>query len=229
MIPVPRLTNRSIGAQVAAHLEHLIMIGTLKPGERLPAERRLAERFGVSRASVREALAELESKNLVDRVQGRGSTVLDPMSNTRRLASMLEATDVALTNATELRESVEPSIAALAAERAKPTHIAALESIVGKESAETIGAEDSMKLDIQFHLLLAHATGNTLLLTVLRFSFKCTEQVRGRSHRTATGRRISLIGHRLILEAVKAHDAARAKEAMSRHLTDVRDVSALAA
>lgn len=62
------------------------------------------------------------------------------------------------------------------------------------------------KLDIQFHLLLAHATGNKLLLTVLQFAFKCTEHVRERSHQTATGRRIHL-GHQLIFEAVTAHNA----------------------
>ena len=79
------------------------MTGTLVPGTRLPTERSLAEEFKVSRTSVREALSELESKHLIERVQGRGSTILDPMSNTRKLATMLEASDMELQNATELR------------------------------------------------------------------------------------------------------------------------------
>lgn len=204
------------------------MTGTLVPGARLPTERSLAEEFKVSRTSVREALSELESKHLIERVQGRGSTILDPMSNTRKLATMLEASDMELQNATELRESVEPHIAALAAKRALPTHVAALESILEKETDESLSQEKSMKLDIQFHLLLAHATGNKLLLTVLQFAFKCTEHVRERSHQTATGRRISHLGHQLIFEAVTAHNAEGAEHAMKRHLADVHDVSALA-
>jgi GntR family transcriptional repressor for pyruvate dehydrogenase complex len=226
-IPPLKLASRSVSAQIADHVEQLIMTGTLKPGMRLPAERQLAAQFKVSRASIREALSELESKHLIERVQGRGSTVLDPMSNTRRLAALMKATDTDLRNAIELRESVEPQIAALAAQRARPIDLAALSSTVNQEADESISPERSLHLDIRFHLLLAHATGNTMLLTVLQFSFKCTEHVRERSHQTSAGRRISLIGHQLIEEAVKARDPEQTRHAMIRHLADVRDISAL--
>ena len=78
-IPPLALVSRNISAQIANHLENLIMTSTLVPGTRLPTERSLAEEFKVSRTSVREALSELESKHLIERVQGRGSTILDPM------------------------------------------------------------------------------------------------------------------------------------------------------
>ena len=227
VIPPIEFVNRNISGQIADHLEKLIMTGVLKPGERLPAERALAERFKVSRTSIREALSELESKQLVERVQGRGSTVLDPMSNTRKLAAMLESTDIELKNATELRESLEPRIAAFAAQRALPTHLAALQGILEKEADESLSQAQSMKLDIQFHLMLAHATGNRLLLTILQFTFKCTEHVRELSHQTPTGRRISHMGHQAIFEAVSSSDAQAAEHAMKRHLADVHDVSAL--
>ena len=227
VIPPIEFVNRNISGQIADHLEKLIMTGVLKPGERLPAERALAEQFKVSRTSIREALSELESKQLIERVQGRGSTVLDPMSNTRKLAAMLESTDIELKNATELRESLEPRIAAFAAQRALPTHLAALQGILEKEADESLSQAQSMKLDIQFHLLLAHATGNRLLLTILQFTFKCTEHVRELSHQTPTGRRISHMGHQAIFEAVSSGDAQAAEHAMERHLADVHDVSAL--
>ncbi|OZG60663.1 Transcriptional regulator, GntR family [Bifidobacterium lemurum] len=226
-IPPIDLTSRSISAQFASHLEQAIMNGVVKPGSRLPSERQLAADFNISRTSVREALSELESKHLIERVQGRGSTVLDPMSNTRRLASMLESVDTELNNAFELRESVEPQIAALAAKRARPTHLAALREIIQQEENERLSQKESMRLDIRFHLLLAHATGNPLLLTVLQFTFKCTEHVRERSHHTPTGRRISHMGHQLIFEAITLHDSDNAEHTMKRHLADVRDVSAL--
>ena len=227
VIPPIEFVNRNISGQIADHLEKLIMTGVLKPGERLPAERVLAERFKVSRTSIREALSELESKQLIERVQGRGSTVLDPMSNTRKLAAMLESTDIELQNATELRESLEPRIAPFAAQRALPTHLAALQGILEKEADESLSQAQSMKLDIQFHLLLAHATGNKLLLTILQFTFKCTEHVRELSHQTPTGRRISHMGHQAVFEAVSSSDAQAAEHAMERHLADVHDVSAL--
>ena len=227
VIPPIEFVNRNISGQIADHLEKLIMTGVLKPGERLPAERVLAERFKVSRTSIREALSELESKQLIERVQGRGSTVLEPMSNTRKLAAMLESTDIELQNATELRESLEPRIAAFAAQRALPTHLAALQGILEKEADESLSQAQSMKLDIQFHLLIAHATGNKLLLTILQFTVKCTEHVRELSHQTPTGRRISHMGHQAVFEAVSSSDAQAAEHAMERHLADVHDVSAL--
>lgn len=223
-----KFVNRNISGQIADHLEKLIMTGMLKPGERLPAERSLAEQLKVSRTSIREALSELESKQLIERTQGRGSTVLDPMSNTRKLAAMLESSDIELRNATELRESIEPRIAAFAAQRALPTHIAALQDILKMEADESLDQTKSMKLDVQFHLLLAHATNNKLLLTILQFTFKCTEHVRELSHQTPTGRRISHVGHQIIFEAVSSGNAQAAEHAMKRHLADVHDVSTLA-
>ena len=85
-----------------------------------------------------------------------------------------------------------------------------------------------MKLDIQFHLLLVHATGNKLLLTILQFTFTCTEHVRELSHQTPTARRISHMGHQAIFKAVSSGDAQAAEHAMEQHLADVHDVSALA-
>lgn len=226
-IPPIKLTNAGVGKQIAHYLENLIVAGILKPGEKLPAERKLAERFKVSRTSIREALSELESQNLIRRVQGSGSTVLDPLSTTRKLNNMLESSDLELQNATELRESIEPHIASLAAEKARPIRIAALQSILDKETSDTLNQEVSMQLDIQFHLLLAHATGNKLLLTVLQFAFRCTEKTRELSHQTPTGRRISHIGHQQIYDAVSTHNSNAAEYAMKRHLADVHDVSIL--
>lgn len=222
------LTQQNKSSQIAAHLERLIINGALAPGDRLPAERSLASIFHVSRATVRGALSELESKHLVERVQGRGTTVLDPMTAVSALSTLLESSNTELRNATELRESVEPHIAALAAKRARPMHINALQEIVGKEEASDLTPEQSVKLDVRFHLFVAQATGNRLLLTVLQFVFKCTEQTREKSHQTPTGRRISHLGHQLILEAIKARNMAAAEHAMVQHLCDVHDVSTLA-
>lgn len=226
VIPPLKKSSHGIGAQLTAYLERLIMEGTFRPGDHLPPERRLAAEAEVSRTTVRDALADLEARHLVKRVQGSGTIVLDPMPKARRLSALLQDDDAELNEAVELREAVEPNITALAAKRAQPIHIAALEELVSNEG-DNLNPEESMTLDIRFHLLLAQATSNALLETVLKFCFDCTKDVRSLSHDTATGRRVSRMGHQLILNAVKTHDTDQARSAMIRHLGDVKDISVL--
>lgn len=184
-IPPLALVSRNISAQIADHLENLIMTGTLVPGTRLPTERSLAEEFKVSRTSVREALSELESKHLIERVQ---DAVVPFWTPCRTLGNwprcwrpqtwsfrMPRNARIGRTSHRRLgsRTSLTNSCCGL-----------------GKYSRKSRRISQSRKIDETRHpipLLLAHATGNKLLLTVLQFAFKCTEHVRERSHQTATG------------------------------------------
>ena len=93
-----------------------------------------------------------------------------------------------------------------------------LESILEKETDESLSQEKSMKLDIQFHLLLAHATGNKLLLTVLQFAFKCTEHVR-ENHQMVIDSKVSLTAY---VNYVNAEDADEARLALKQHLVSVK-------
>ena len=155
---IPPLSHRArtVSAEVAAHLERLIASGTLTAGERLPSERELATTLSVSRATVREALAELESKRLVIRQQGRGSTVAARDDGGEALRTGLGAVEIELRNATELRDLVEPRIAALAAQRAAESNLLQLEDVVAQTN-ENLSADESLRLDREFHTLLAHA------------------------------------------------------------------------
>lgn len=218
--PLARRT-RGVSAEVAAHLEHLIASDALGPGDRLPSERDLAATLAVSRATVREALAELESKHLIERRQGRGSVVVDRGTAPSELRDGMSALAVELQNVTELREVVEPRIAALAARRAAPSNLMQLEDVLAR-SSEHLGADESLRLDRAFHELLAHAAQNPLLVALSSMTDEWTVDLRGRSHATRHARRTSVDGHRAILAAVAAGDEAAAEQAMAAHLHDVR-------
>lgn len=223
-IPPMRRPTRSVGAEVAAHLEHLITSGELRAGDRLPPERDLAASLNVSRSSLREAMFELESKKLIRRRQGSGSTVADIPRTATELHGNLAGIDIELGYATELRDLVEPRIAQLAAQRAVASNLLSLEEILA-HSHEHLAPDESMRLDIEFHALLAHAAQNPLLVTLCTMTTEWTRHTRVLSHRTALGRRISVQGHQTIYRAVSAQDGAAAAAAMEQHLREVREIS----
>ncbi|WP_327148109.1 FadR/GntR family transcriptional regulator [Nocardia sp. NBC_01329] len=223
-IPPMRRRSRSVSAEVAAHLEKLIISGELRAGDRLPPERELAANMNISRSSLREAMFELESKKLVERRQGRGSTVADISPGASQLHGNLADLDIELGYATELRDLVEPRIAELAALRAVDSNLLSLDEVLAR-SHETLPAEESMRLDLEFHTLLAHAAQNPLLVTLCTMTNEWTRRTRVLSHRTALGRRISIQGHESIYRAVSEHDGPAAATAMEQHLREVRQIS----
>jgi DNA-binding FadR family transcriptional regulator len=222
--PMPQRA-RSVSVQLAAHFERLIATGVLRPGERLPPERELAATLSVSRGSLREAMHELEAKNLVERRTGRGTIVAEQTESVTELYSELDGTDVTLDDATELRLIVEPRIASAAAVRSGPSNLVQLEDVLTR-SALHPDADMSLQLDVEFHLLLAHAAQNPLLVALCTMTSRWTETVRRHSHATPDGRLRSLEGHQAIYQAVLARDADAAAAAMNEHLSAIRDVIA---
>lgn len=223
--PIPPLQRRvrSVSTELAAHFEKLITSGKLKAGERLPSERDLAATMQVSRASLRQAMFELESKNLISRRHGSGSVVSEPTARVTELYGELAGIDAELSNATELRDVVEPRIAGFAALRATDSNLLQLEEVLA-QSNENLDAEESLRLDKEFHLLLAHAAQNPLLVTLCEMTSGWTQSVRSLSHTTRAGRRASIDGHEEILRAVARHDAVAATVAMELHLHAVREI-----
>jgi GntR family transcriptional repressor for pyruvate dehydrogenase complex len=217
---------RSIGVELAAHFERLIATGALRPGQRLPPERELAASLSVSRGSLRDAMHELESKHLVERRTGRGTIVTEQTESVAELYASLSAdADVSLDDATELRLIVEPRIAAAAALRAAPSNHVQLEDVLARSMLDP-DAEQSLALDVEFHLLLAHAARNPLLVAVYSMTSRWTESVRRHSHMTPDGRQRSLEGHQAIYQAVQARDPDAAAAAMNEHLSAIREVIA---
>jgi GntR family transcriptional repressor for pyruvate dehydrogenase complex len=222
-VPPLRTRVRSVSDALVAHLEQMIALGELGPGDRLPSERELAESLSVSRTSLREALHKLEDKHLIERRQGRGTVVLAPPAQVNELYARLAElgeTDRELANVAELRTVIEPKIAEFAALRATSADLLQMDDILHATDENLLGAK-SLELDIQFHLTLARASHNPLLTALSTMVSSWTTPVRKDSHSTREGRRSSLAGHRAIRDALEARDPAAAAGAMILHLADV--------
>ncbi|WP_327579022.1 FadR/GntR family transcriptional regulator [Streptomyces sp. NBC_00145] len=210
---------------MAGRLHRLISDGQLAEGDRLPSERDLADTWRVSRATVREALRELELRGLLDRRPGRGTTVTDiarPSLQDWQLGDMNSATRL-IHEVMDLRSAVEPPVAARAAVRATPTDLQHLSDLLA-EAERALNREalqQVIQLDNEFHLALAQAAHNPMLIQLLETTNQWVELSRDPAYQSAERLVTSLRAHGRILEAVLAQDADVASQAMSEHLLEV--------
>ena len=209
-----------MSAEVAAYLEREIASRGLLPGDKLPTERELAAQLSISRATVRAALQDLAGKHLLERTPGRGTLVAAPPAPVSELYARLANVDQAQQDVAELRGSLEPLVAELAALRSSAADLIQLQDVLNG-SNEHLSPEEALRLDVQFHTLLAQASRNQLMATVLTMTSSWTSEMRLRSHSTIEGRRSSIDGHRHILDALASRDATGAGIAMRNHLADV--------
>ena len=150
---------------IVEQVRRLLDDGRLKPGDQLPSERELSETFQVSRASVREAIRALESMGLIEIRSGEGTYVASPADSlVSPLASAFRLRKDALREIFEARRIIEPEIAALAAQRATPSQVDALEAILKDQSRQIANGESGMEADTVFHSTLAQAAGNKVFL-----------------------------------------------------------------
>jgi GntR family transcriptional regulator, transcriptional repressor for pyruvate dehydrogenase complex len=158
--------GRSTHEIVADALRRRIALGGYEPGETLPAERELAATLHIGRAALRTALRQLAAEGLVSTMPGRGggTTVLAPERTTRAAGQIDAARASALEDVVDVRTAIEPVSARRAAERASPQDKAMLEAVVAHD-ADTIEAYTT--LDTRFHIAVARASGNRLLLTLV--------------------------------------------------------------
>lgn len=214
--------------QIAQQIEESIRKGELREGSQLPAERDLAKQFGVSRTAVREAIKALQEKGLVDAYAGRGTFVTNGTSNSMRrsLDRIIKSGDPdGWAHLVEVRGILEPEIAALAAVRADAQDLTTMREAIfvmdncGRDSNTYIEA------DLDFHLALAEAAGNPIVLSLIDSIVGLLREQRSRIFQVAGGPERGQKHHRSILEAIKRHDAQGARAAMQAHLSQVREDS----
>ena len=208
---------------VVRHVERLIVTGALASGDRLPAERTLAQDLGVSRAALREALGRLEAAGLVVRRHGSGSRVSREVPLSATLAARLAHADDDLDHSAEFREAVEPQIARLAAGRITAEECNRIRELLTPPANED-APDRSIRRDVAFHVAVARASGNPLLSALGELTASWTVEARVYSHLEDEGRRISHDGHARVLDALEAGDGDAAAEAMSTHLAEIRAV-----
>ena len=159
-----RVSVGRISEIIVEQIRLLMRQGQLKPGDRLPPERDLCERFGVSRVTVREALRMLESSGLVEiRVGARGGAFVTVPSSDRvgeGLADLLTLSVISAADVTEVRMILETGIVPLVCERATEEDLADLESICARSEAAITAGDYSMDMSLEFHIRVAQATHN---------------------------------------------------------------------
>jgi len=212
-------THMSVSAVVAAHLQRLITAGRLQVGERFPPERTIASELGVSRASVREALRELELKGLADRRPGRGTVVTGAGERPGELLVAMSSAARRRAEVVDLRQSCEPAIARNAAFRATEGDIDRMATLLAQGSADLSPAR-AAALDEQFHAAVAAASQNPLLVTLIELVQSWLHEYRVDSQSEREGREVSLAGHMKILQAVRARDPQSAADAMAQHIKE---------
>lgn len=216
----------SLSYRISRQIKSAILSGRLIPGDKLPSERELVARFRVSRVSVREALHSLDTAGLVVVRKGTrgGHFVADPSSRpvTESLKNQLRLGPKTLVYLTEARVLLEPEIARLAARRATPADLAALETLVAGGEALVSARRLPRRYDMAFHRLVAQATHNPVLtLTMNSMMDILAERVAELRldldvHRKITG------FHRRVLEALKIRDPETACRLMREHVGDIQ-------
>jgi GntR family transcriptional repressor for pyruvate dehydrogenase complex len=210
--------------EVAKQIERLIL-KKLKPGDKLPSERELAEMLQVSRSSIRDAIRGLELMGLVEPRQGAGTIVRQPdESAINPFANALKHRQEMVSELLDFRKMLEPPLAARAATHASPDEISEMEEILDRQEVTLSHGEASISEDAEFHYSVALASGNSVVLKVLDILMELLRETRERSLQVKGRPQKSLAGHRRILGAIKRHDAEAARDAMRRHIEDVEEI-----
>jgi GntR family transcriptional repressor for pyruvate dehydrogenase complex len=214
--------------QIVQQIEESVLKGVLKTGDQLPAERELAEQFGVSRTAVREAIKALHEKGLVEAHPGRGTFITSGTSNSMRqsldrIAKSGQPDGSAYL--VEVREILEPEIAALAAIRAGDQHLATMREAVSIMDVTRGDADAFIEADLDFHLSLAEAAENPIVLSLIDSIVGLLREQRMRIFNVDGGPERGQEHHKRILDAIEHRDPRGAREAMQAHLQQVREDS----
>ena len=212
--------------QIVEQIEESIRERRLKPGDQLPAERELAQQFGVSRTAVREAMKTLSEKGLVEAYSGRGTFVTSGKTRSGRhsldwLANNSHALDARYV--TELREILEPEFTALAATRIEEQQLAMMREAVDLMDHSMRDPEAYIEADLDFHLALAEAAGNPLILALLDSIVDVLREERLGVFRVPGGPTRGQVHHKLILKAIEQHNPRKARKAMIAHMTQIHE------
>ncbi|MEM8823916.1 MAG: FCD domain-containing protein [Pseudomonadota bacterium] len=229
-MPFQKITSEKLASAVTRQIEQLILRGILRPGDRLPPERELSERLGVSRPSLREAISDLSENGLLESRAGSGIYVADVLGNafSPALTRLFAAHDDALLDYIAFRRDIEGVAAARAAEQGSDTDLALIDTIFRKMEVahDKRDPSEEAALDADFHLSIVEASHNVVMLHMMRSMMDLLRKGvfynRSIMFRQRTTRDMLLDQHRAINKAVRARDPDAARAAVEAHLAFVR-------
>jgi GntR family transcriptional repressor for pyruvate dehydrogenase complex len=222
--PLPRsargVRREGTGVATTRRLIDYLLSGDVAPGQKIPSERQLAEALGVGRSTIREAIKSLELLGLLEQRVGDGTYLSGSSSELlpqviqwglllgeRRMDDLLEA-----------RFHLEVLLAGLAADGRTEEQLARLHELIAQMRASSDDLDSYIEADIAFHLQIARASGNSVLVGVLNNIQSLLHVWASRVIHTAGETATSLAMHEPILKAIDAGDAEAAREAMTAHM-----------
>jgi len=219
LIRAPRLSD-----SVVDQLLDSIIAWDLKPGDRLPSERELAEQFGVSRTVIREAARSLAARGIIEVRSGSGLTVAaaDSAALKAPMNFYLRSGEIPYERIHEVRCAIEIAVVGTAAQRATDEEIDRLEHEQRRfrEAVESGDLETCAALDVDFHRNLAEFTHNSLFVVILDSIGDVLLEIRRQTMGMRGRPRKATRQHERIVRALRVHDADAARQAMQEHLED---------
>jgi GntR family transcriptional repressor for pyruvate dehydrogenase complex len=214
-----------VAEEVADRIRVLILDGTFPPGQALPAERALAEWFGVSRGSIRDAFRTLETLGLLATRHGQGTfpQELDVDRLVAPLASVLSYHYELQDELLDVRLMFEPAVARVAATRVTDEDLADLERILGAQRRKLRAGRSAIVEVTAFHDAVARATRNRVVVSIMSTLNDLLVESRKRRLKQKGRPGRSLDGHEAVVAALRRRDAAAAAEAMREHLDQIAD------
>ncbi|SMF91817.1 transcriptional regulator, GntR family [Paenibacillus uliginis N3/975] len=221
---IKRIKYHRVYEDVIEQIKNLILEGNLSPGDVLPTERELAQSFGISRGTLREAFRILEREGLIEVKPGGGrylSKALDVAEDRSRIMDNIErATIIELL---EARELFETGIVELAAKRATEEDIAEIEAAFEKWGQIDLEGEDRSEPDQAFHLSIAKATHNVVLINMIELHMDLLQRTLNKTLEIPGRKSEVYEEHLLIVQAIKQRDPVKAKLALLNHLNKVKE------
>ena len=228
-MPFQKVQPEKLSSSVVRQIELLILRGILRPGERLPSERELSERLGVSRPSLREAISELQDRDLLSSKANAGVFVADVLGSafSPALTHLFATHDEAVFDYLTFRRDLEGLAAERAAEHATRTDRQVIQTIFDKmeRAHDKRNPTDEAQLDAEFHLAIIDASHNIVMLHMMRSMFQLLREGvfynRQIMFKQRTTRDTLLDQHRAINDAIQSRNPDAARQAVEAHLNFV--------
>jgi len=225
-LTIAPIRKTRLAEEIADRIRIMIVDGSFPPGQPLPGERVLAERFGVSRGSIRDAFRMLETIGLLEMRHGQGTFPRELTVD--RLVAPLTAV---LANRRDLegelmdvRRMFEPAVARVAAARISEEDLAALHRILDAQRRKVKAGQSAIVEDTAFHAALARATGNTVVVRIMETLNDLLTESRKRALRQRSRPERSLKGHEAVVTALGRRDADAAARAMLAHIDQIAGI-----
>ncbi|MDQ7070576.1 MAG: FCD domain-containing protein [Rhodobacterales bacterium] len=225
-MPFEKVEPEKLSLAVTRQIEKLILRGILRPGERLPSERELSERLGVSRPSLRDAISGLQNKGLLVSKAGAGIFVTDVLGSafSDALIALFAGHDEAVFDYISFRRDMEGLAGERAARLGSDTDLAVIQSVFDKMEAAHAKRDptDEARFDADFHLAIIEASHNVIMLHMMRSMYQLLREGVFYNRKIMFKQRITrddlLDQHRAINTALQARDPMATKTAIIDHL-----------